>query len=65
MYTDADFGMTGYRPELAEVIDWMRGEDVKDEDGDPATTVRYAMGDPLHSRPRQLSMAARSRIRSR
>ena len=51
MYTDADFGLTGTGPTMEQVIDWMRGEDVKDEDGDPATTVRYAMGDPLHSRP--------------
>jgi len=51
MYTNADFGLTGTGPTMEQVIDWMRGEDVKDEDGDPATTVRYAMGDPLHSRP--------------
>ena len=51
MYTAADFGITGDTPELTQIIDWMRGADVKDEDGDPATTVRYAMGDPLHSRP--------------
>jgi len=50
-YTEADFGITGDTPELADIIDWMRGKDVKDEDGDPATAVRYAMGDPLHSRP--------------
>ena len=51
MYSDADFGLTGTGPTMEQVIDWMRGEDVKDEDGDPATTIRYAMGDPLHSRP--------------
>ena len=51
MYTAADFGITGDTPALADMINWMRGADVKDEDGDPATTVRYAMGDPLHSRP--------------
>ena len=50
-YAPEDFGLTGPTPTMADVIDWMRGEDVKDEDGDPATTVRYAMGDPLHSRP--------------
>ena len=51
MYTAADFGITGDTPALTDMINWMRGADVKDEDGDPATTVRYAMGDPLHSRP--------------
>lgn len=51
MYTNADFGLTGTGATMDEVIRWMRGEDVQDEDGDPATTVRYAMGDPLHSRP--------------
>jgi type IV pilus assembly protein PilY1 len=51
MYTNADFGLTGSGPTMDEVIRWMRGEDLTDEDGDPATLVRYAMGDPLHSRP--------------
>ncbi len=52
-YTAADFGLTGAtgEPTVAQMIDWMRGADVRDEDGNPATTVRYAMGDPLHSRP--------------
>ena len=49
----ADFGLTGAtgEPTIDEMIRWMRGEDVRDEDDDPATTVRYAMGDPLHSQP--------------
>jgi len=51
MYSDSDFGLTGGGPTMDDIINWMRGVDVKDEDGDPATTVRYAMGDPLHSRP--------------
>jgi type IV pilus assembly protein PilY1 len=51
MYTDADFGLVSGGATMEQVINWMRGEDVKDEDGDPATTIRYAMGDPLHSRP--------------
>jgi type IV pilus assembly protein PilY1 len=51
MYTDADFGLTGNGPTMTDVINWMRGEDVQDIDGDPTTTVRYAMGDPLHARP--------------
>jgi len=51
MYSDSDFGLTGADPTLDEVIRWMRGEDVQDIDNNPATTVRYAMGDPLHSQP--------------
>ena len=51
MYSDADFGLTGAGATLDEVIRWMRGEDVQNIDNDPATTVRYAMGDPLHSQP--------------
>lgn len=51
MYTEADFGLTTGGPEMTDVINWMRGEDVQDIDGDPATTVRYSMGDPLHARP--------------
>lgn len=51
-FTPADFGLTvGSTTTMEEVIRWMRGEDIRDEDGDPATTIRYAMGDPLHSRP--------------
>jgi type IV pilus assembly protein PilY1 len=49
----ADFGLTGAtgEPTVDEIIRWMRGEDVRDEDGNAATTVRNAMGDPLHSQP--------------
>ena len=52
-FTLADFGLTGAadEPTIDEMIDWMRGVDVRDEDSNPATTIRYAMGDPLHSRP--------------
>lgn len=52
-YSDADFGLTGSNeePTRAELIRWMRGEDISDEDNDPSTTVRNAMGDPLHSQP--------------
>lgn len=52
-YTLADFGLTGAtgEPTMDDLINWMRGVDVRDEDGNPATTIRYAMGDPLHSRP--------------
>jgi len=49
----ADFGLSGAagEPSIDEVIRWMRGEDVTDVDFDPTTTVRNAMGDPLHSQP--------------
>ncbi len=52
-YADADFGLTGSQqdPSKDELIRWMRGEDIRDEDNNPDTDVRYAMGDPLHSQP--------------
>lgn len=52
-FQPADFGLTGAtgEPTMDQVIRWMRGEDVRDEDGNAATTVRNAMGDPLHSQP--------------
>ncbi len=51
--TLADFGLTGAtgEPTLTEIINWARGEDVNDVDNNPNTTVRYVMGDPLHSQP--------------
>lgn len=52
--TSADFGLTGAsgEPSKAELIRWMHGEDLLDEDGDGNTTeARKAMGDPLHSQP--------------
>ncbi|MCH8072061.1 MAG: PQQ-binding-like beta-propeller repeat protein [Proteobacteria bacterium] len=52
-FTNADFGLTGSagEPSIDEIIRWARGEDLLDEDNDPSTTIRYAMGDPLHSKP--------------
>jgi type IV pilus assembly protein PilY1 len=52
-FTPADFGLTGAagEPTVSSMIDWIRGADVKDEDGDPLTTVRYDMGDSLHAQP--------------
>jgi type IV pilus assembly protein PilY1 len=52
-FVGTDFGLTGSvgEPTIDQVIRWMRGEDVTDEDFDPATTVRHAMGDPLHAQP--------------
>ena len=52
-FTNADFGLTGSstEPTMDMVIRWARGEDITDEDNNPATTTRFAMGDPLHSQP--------------
>ncbi|MEQ9564011.1 MAG: PilC/PilY family type IV pilus protein, partial [Woeseiaceae bacterium] len=52
-FQNSDFGLTGAtgEPTMDDVIRWMRGEDVRDEDNNAATTVRNAMGDPLHSQP--------------
>ncbi|MGH8166580.1 MAG: pilus assembly protein PilY, partial [Woeseiaceae bacterium] len=52
-YSLADFGLTGAtgEPTIGELIRWMRGEDIRNEDFDPSTTVRNVMGDPLHSQP--------------
>lgn len=48
-----DFGLAGAagEPLFGDLIDWARGADVRDEDNNGATTVRNAMGDPLHSQP--------------
>jgi len=53
----SDFGLTGAdgEPTIEELIRWARGEDLLDEDFDPDTTVRKAMGDPLHSQPAAVS----------
>jgi len=52
-FQDSDFGLTGAtgEPTMDELIRWARGEDVLDEDNNASTTVRKAMGDPLHSQP--------------
>lgn len=52
-FTFADFGLTGSagEPTKEEIIQWARGDDTRDEDGDPSTLQRFAMGDPLHARP--------------
>ena len=52
-FTPAEFGLTGSsaEPTLDELIRWARGEDLLDEDNNTATTVRRAMGDPLHAQP--------------
>jgi len=52
-FTLADFGLTGAagEPSKDDLIDWARGEDLLNEDNNTATTIRKAMGDPLHSQP--------------
>jgi type IV pilus assembly protein PilY1 len=53
LYTLDEFGLTGAaaEPTKEELIRWARGEDLLDEDNNISTTVRKAMGDPLHSQP--------------
>ncbi|MDJ0939074.1 MAG: PilC/PilY family type IV pilus protein [Woeseiaceae bacterium] len=52
-FADEDLGLKGAEgePEKEDLIDWARGVDVKDQDNDPDTDVRYSMGDTLHSQP--------------
>jgi len=52
-FANAELGLTGAdgEPTREELIRWARGEDIRDEDNNAATTIRYAMGDPLHSQP--------------
>jgi len=52
-FDPVDFGLTGAlgEPDMADLIDWARGVDVKDEDNDLETKTRDVMGDTLHSRP--------------
>jgi type IV pilus assembly protein PilY1 len=38
-------------PTRDDLINWARGQDLTNEDGDASTAVRYAMGDPIHSPP--------------
>ena len=39
-------------PGRVALIDWLRGTDISDEDGDTLTTdTRHAMGDPMNGRP--------------
>lgn len=52
-FTQQDFGLDGTPgdPSVNDIIQWARGVDVRDEDSNPATLVRNAMGDTLHSQP--------------
>ncbi len=38
-------------PSRTDLINWARGDDLRDEDGDSSTTTRHSMGDPIHSPP--------------
>ncbi|MEM8492867.1 MAG: VWA domain-containing protein [Pseudomonadota bacterium] len=50
--TQAMFDVTTTAEDFTDLIQWVRGRDVDDEDDDGSTTDnRYAIGDPLHSRP--------------
>jgi type IV pilus assembly protein PilY1 len=50
--TDTVLGIGGAGdPSRDNLINWARGTDVRNEDGDAATSVRGAMGDPMHSPP--------------
>ena len=51
-FSNSDFGIVGSGgATIDDIIRWARGEDVGDQDSNPTTTVRYAMGDPLHAEP--------------
>ena len=55
-FSDGIFGLSGAagEPTEAQLIDWARGVDYADEDGDGETVdddPRYVMGDTLHSQP--------------
>ncbi|MGB8328304.1 MAG: PilC/PilY family type IV pilus protein [Steroidobacteraceae bacterium] len=52
LITDAMLGGTTTNPTKADLISWMRGQDIDDENADGSTTdTRQWMGDPIHSRP--------------
>ncbi|MDH3949288.1 MAG: PilC/PilY family type IV pilus protein, partial [Gammaproteobacteria bacterium] len=44
--------------EVGNLIDWMRGKDSYDADGDSSTTQRWVFGDPLHSSPLTVNYGA-------
>ena len=51
--TPAELGILGLAgdPTLTELVDWVKGDDLADVDGDPSTALRQQIGDPLHSQP--------------
>ncbi|MDO6685077.1 MULTISPECIES: pilus assembly protein [unclassified Agarivorans] len=47
--------------DLSDHINWIRGSDIDNDDGDSLTTIRSdLMGDPLHSRPLVINYGLRS-----
>jgi len=48
--------------QIAELINWARGVDVDDEDGDPATTRRNFVGDALHTDPLIANYSGNKRV---
>ncbi|MGY5452297.1 pilus assembly protein [Agarivorans sp. MS3-6] len=49
--------------DIAEHVNWIRGQDVDNDDGDTSTTIRRdLMGDPLHSRPLVINYGLRSGV---
>jgi len=58
--TDALIGLTGGagEPTRVDLLKWLSGIDVKDDDGDGSDTdARRMMGDPLHTKPLLLEYA--------
>lgn len=54
LFAIEDFGLSGAaeEPSLAEMIEWARGADTRDEDSDAdVTESRLDMGDTLHAQP--------------
>lgn len=52
LVTKAAFKAEAYTDdEFTKLVEWTIGKDVKNEDANTATTTRFIMADPLHSRP--------------
>lgn len=51
--SQSDFGMNGSagEPTVNDMVEWIRGVDIRDIDNDPNTRNRKQMGDTLHSQP--------------
>ncbi len=51
--SNGDLGISGLAddPTVAELVGWVRGDDLADIDDDPTTLLRQEIGDPLHSQP--------------
>jgi type IV pilus assembly protein PilY1 len=60
--TDALLGTGAPGPTRDDVINWARGHDVRDEDGDgDVAEIARRMGDPLHGRPAVVTYAQTGR----